>query len=220
MTRILGLDEAGRGSVVGPLVVGGFLVDSADVERLVGAGVADSKALAPETRDRVHVSLPSIGECDSIVLPPREIDEYVARGGLNELEARAFGTLVARFAPDEVRADACDPDARRFARSIRRWAGPTAARIIARHHLDRDDPVVGAASIVAKVRRDRALDRLRQQLGAGLGSGYPSDERTIAFLRARLASEVGIPAYVRASWATMQRVMPDRPARTLDELGP
>ncbi len=220
MARILGLDEAGRGSVVGPLVVGAFLVEPEGVDRLLEIGVADSKLLSAQQRERIFLTLPSIGECDAIVLPPREIDAYVARGHLNQLEARAFGALVARLGPDEVRADACDPDARRFARTISRWAGPTPARIVARHHFDRDDPIVGAASIVAKVRRDRAIERLRRQLGTELGSGYPSDPRTIDFLRERLAVEVGVPGYVRASWATMQRVMPDRPARTLDAFDP
>lgn len=217
--RILGLDEAGRGSVIGPLVVGGFLIERSNIDRLIAAGARDSKALAPEKRERVYLDLPAIGECDSVVLPPREIDQYVARGRLNELEARAFGALVSRLGPDEVHADACDPVPRRFARAIARWSGRS-VRILARHHADRDDPIVGAASIVAKVRRDRAIERLRRQLGEGVGSGYPSDPRTIEFLRDRLKVEVVVPAWVRASWATMQRVKPDRPAFTLDSFGP
>lgn len=213
--RILGIDEAGRGSVVGPLVVGGFLVDRNRVDRLVVLGATDSKALTPDERERIYIGLPSIGERDAIVLPPREIDRYVARGRLNELEARAFGALVARLGPDEAHVDACDTDVRRFARDVGRWSG-TSIRIVARHHADRDDVVVGAASIVAKVRRDRAIARLRRLLGEGLGSGYPSDRRTIEFLRARLAREPRIPAWVRASWSTMQRVKPRRPGPTLD----
>jgi ribonuclease HII len=215
MVRILGLDEAGRGSVLGPLVVGGFLVDSSDLERVVGCGACDSKLLDPEERERIALELPSIGECDSMVLPPREIDQYVHRGRLNELEANAFGALVARLRPDEVHADACDTDARRFARMIARRSRGT-ARILAQHHADRDDPVVGAASIVAKVRRDRAIWRLSRQLGVDVGSGYPSDPRTIEFLRARLPSEPVLPGWVRSSWYTLQRVMPERPALTLD----
>lgn len=217
--RILGVDEAGRGSVVGPLVVGGFLVDAGVIGRLTALGVTDSKALSPDERERIYLELPSLGEHDAIVLPPREIDRYVARGRLNELEARAFGALVARLQPSEARVDACDTDPRRFARNVRRWSG-TATRIVARHHADRDDVVVGAASIVAKVLRDRAIARLTRQVGAGLGSGYPSDPRTIEFLRARLAREPRIPAWVRASWATMQRVKPAGPGPTLDAFEP
>ncbi len=215
MTRILGLDEAGRGSVVGPLVVGAFLVDSESIDALIETGATDSKALAPADRERIVRELPRVGECDAIVLPPREIDRYVARGALNELEAKTFGALIARLGPDEVHADACDVDARRFARELVRWSR-VPARIIARHHLDRDDPIVGAASIVAKVRRDEAIARLARRLGVDIGSGYPSDPRTIEFLKGRLRDEFGVPGFVRASWATMQRVMVVPPARTLD----
>lgn len=216
MTRILGLDEAGRGSVIGPLVVGGFVVDSERIDELVGTGATDSKVLDPESRERILLELPHLGVCDTVVLPPREIDRYVALGRLNDLEAHAFGTLVARLAPEEVHADACDTDPRRFARTITKSCGSVGARILASHHADRDDPIVGAASIVAKVRRDRAIARLSRQLGVEVGSGYPSDPRTIAFLKERLGREYGMPAWVRGSWATMQRVIPERPARTLD----
>jgi len=216
MARILGLDEAGRGSVLGPLVVGGFLVDEERLSELVETGATDSKALDPNTRERIVAVLPTLGECDTVVLPPREIDQYVSLGRLNDLEARAFGTLVSRLHPDEVHADACDTDPHRFGRMIAKSCGPTRARILAHHHADRDDPIVGAASIVAKVRRDAAIRRLSQQLGVDIGSGYPSDPRTIQFLRVRLAAEHGCPAWARASWSTMQRVIPERPARTLD----
>jgi ribonuclease HII len=215
MVRILGLDEAGRGSVVGPLVVGGFLVDSDRLDELVASGARDSKQLSPEERERIRLELPRLGECDAVVLPPREIDQYVARGHLNQLEARAFGTLVQRFRPEEVHADACDPVAHRFAQQIARWARHD-CRILARHHADRDDPIVGAASIVAKVRRDRSIRLLCRQLGVDVGSGYPSDPHTIEFLQSRLATEPIVPGWVRSSWSTMQRVKAERPASTLD----
>ena len=92
--------------------------------------------------------------------------------------------------------------------------------MVARHHADRDITVVGAASIVAKVRRDRALARLRERLGDALGSGYPSDTKTIEFVRAVLADGRPVPSWMRASWSTMQRVKPLRPARTLDGFVP
>jgi ribonuclease HII len=213
--RILGIDEAGRGSVLGPLVVGGFLIDRARAEQLTTIGAKDSKALSPARRERVYEDLPSLGQCEAVVLSPREIDRYVVRRRLNELEARAFGALVSRLRPDEAHVDACDVDARRFAREVARWSRAP-VRIVSRHHADRDDVVVGAASIVAKVRRDRALARLARAVGHDLGSGYPSDPRTIEFLRNYLATKTRVPTWVRASWATMQRVKLTRPARTLD----
>lgn len=215
MERILGIDEAGRGSVLGPLVVGGFLVQSDRLDELRATGACDSKAISAEDREQVYAKLPAIGECRSVVLTPREIDRYVARGRLNELEAKAFAALVRQLRPDVARVDACDTNARRFARAVARWAG-SRAHVEASHHADRDDVVVGAASIVAKVRRDRAIDRLRERLGREIGSGYPSDDRTVAFLREHLAHRAAPPPWVRVEWATMQRIKPERPGPTLD----
>lgn len=213
--RILGIDEAGRGSVLGPLVVGGFLLRSDRLDELRATGACDSKELSPSARERVYARLPAIGECRSVVLTPREIDRFVSHGRLNELEARAFGALIRLLTPDVAHVDACDTDVRRFARTVAHWADARVP-VVARHHADRDDVVVGAASIVAKVRRDRAIDRLRRRLGAEIGSGYPSDDRTVEFLREHLARAVVPPPWVRRAWATMQRVKPERPGPTLD----
>ena len=215
MERILGIDEAGRGSVLGPLVVGGFLLRSDRLEALRATGARDSKELSPSAREQVYAKLPTVGECRSVVLTPREIDRFVAHGRLNELEARAFGSLVRLLSPDVAHVDACDTDADRFGRRVAHWAG-SSARVEACHHADRDDVVVGAASIVAKVRRDRAIDRLRHRLGREIGSGYPSDRRTVEFLRDYLAHSAAPPPWVRKEWATMQRVKPERPGPTLD----
>jgi len=213
--RILGIDEAGRGSVLGPLVVGGFLVRSDRVDALRALGARDSKQLSPSARERVYAMLPTVGECRSMVLTPREIDRFVAHGRLNELEARAFGALIRQLSPDVAHVDACDVDADRFARTVAHWAD-TPARVVARHHADRDDVIVGAASIIAKVRRDRAIDRLRERLGQEIGSGYPSDRRTVEFLRNYLVRSASPPPWVRTEWATMERVKPGRPGPTLE----
>jgi ribonuclease HII len=217
--RILGIDEAGRGSVLGPLVVGGFLVRSDRLEELRASGACDSKEISAVEREQVYAKLPTIGECRSVVLTPREIDRFVAHGRLNELEARAFGALVRELTPDVARVDACDTDVRRFARAVAHWAD-SRAHVVASHHADRDDVVVGAASIVAKVRRDRAIDRLRRRLGTEIGSGYPSDDRTVEFLREHLAHTAVHPPWVRSEWATMQRVKPERPGPTLEAFEP
>lgn len=201
---------------MGPLVVGAFCLPEDRLDELVELGAKDSKALSPRARERVYAGLGSLGTCRQVVLSPRTIDRAVVHGRLNELEAEAFARLVRELAPDVAYVDACDPNERRFGRKVARLAGGS-RRIISRHHADRDFPVVGAASIVAKVQRDRAVAELREELGEDLGSGYPSDERTIRFVRSSLATRKDVPDWVRGSWATMQRVKPRRPARTLDE---
>ena len=209
---MLGIDEAGRGPVLGPLVVGAFLVPAGRSDALSAIGVRDSKELRPGQRAQVFDALAGLGELHHEVLGPPEIDRAVRRGRLNDLEARAFARLVRKTRPEVAYLDACDPVAARFGRTVASYANvPT--RIVARHKADRDNPVVGAASIVAKVLRDRAIDRLRQELGEDPGSGYPADPTTRAFLAERLRRGER-PGYVRHSWQTTHDLLPRRtPAR-------
>lgn len=205
---VLGIDEAGRGPVLGPLVVGGFLLRTDRLPDLARLGVRDSKKLSPARRSAIFERLPEIGERHHIVLAPSEIDRAVRVGGLNDLEARSFARLVRRTRPQTAFVDACDTDAARFGRRVRGYA-KVPSEVVARHKADRDLLVVGAASIVAKVLRDRALERLRVAVGAELGSGYPGDARTRAFLSDVLRRGER-PEYVRHEWRTTKELMPRR----------
>jgi ribonuclease HII len=213
--RVLGIDEAGRGSVLGPLVVGGFCCTEDQLETLGETGVRDSKLLAPRRREEVYELLGGVGERRSIALPPRTIDRFVARGGLNELELHAFAALVGEFRPDVAYVDACDPNAERFGRRLEALAGD-GVRVVSRHKADRDFPVVSAASVVAKVRRDAALAALGRSAGEVVGSGYPSDPETQACVARHVGDGGRVPAWMRGSWETVQRVKRARPARTLE----
>lgn len=214
----MGLDEAGRGAVLGPLVVGGFVARSCDLGELTSIGVRDSKLLTPERRDEVYRALPRVGRPFSVHLTPPLIDSFVRHNALNELEAQAFGRLARRAGVRRIFVDACDPVAPRFGAAVKRWAGPE-VEVEARHHADRDLPIVGAASIVAKVRRDRAIVRLAGRVGADLGSGYPSDPKTRAYVRTALGGGSEPPGWMRASWATVERLKPARSGPTLESFG-
>jgi ribonuclease HII len=212
---VLGLDEAGRGSVLGPLVIGGFLCSESDLADLPALGARDSKQLSPTRREEVYRALARRGRRLSVTLPPETVDRAVRLGRLNDLEASAFAQLVRATNPGSVCVDACDVRAERFGARIAglsNFSGP----LDSRHHADRDLPVVGAASIVAKVRRDASIARLTRKLGCSIGSGYPSDPETVAYLRTAVSTGAPIPRWVRASWATTERVKRERPTTTLD----
>lgn len=216
---VLGVDEAGRGPVLGPLIVGGFAMDEDRLESLQELGVRDSKELASNLREEIYEQLGRYGRRETIALLPAEIDAAVARGALNHLEARAFGEMIGRIRPDRAYIDACDANAPRFGTLVRRlsrWEG----EVISRHKADRDIQVVGAASIVAKVVRDRAMVALGEELGADVGSGYQTDPITIAFLKDHLPRADERPYWLRSSWRTTARLMAERSARTLDEFAP
>ncbi|NNN16857.1 MAG: ribonuclease HII [Thermoplasmata archaeon] len=216
---VLGVDEAGRGPVLGPLIVGGFAMDEDRLEILRELGVRDSKELAPNDREEIYEQLGRYGRRETIALLPPEIDAAVARGALNQLEARAFGEMIGRMRPGRSYVDACDANAPRFGALVRRlsrWEG----EVVSRHKADRDIRVVGAASIVAKVVRDRAMVALGKELGAEVGSGYQTDPVTIAFLKEHLPRAGERPYWLRASWRTTARLMAERSARTLDDFTP
>ena len=190
--RVLGLDEAGRGSVLGPLVVGGFLWEGEDQAPLRRAGADDSKVLSAARRRSVRVVLAGLGTGVVRMFEPAAIDD----GNLNRLEEEAFLSLVAELRPDRVYLDApVHPGGipRLRARLIERsgvedW--------IVECKADATWPVVGAASIFAKVARDGAIPD-------GVGSGYPSDPETRAWLSARLLESGPLPSCVRTRWGTL-----------------
>ena len=218
-TRVLGLDEAGRGSVLGPLVIGGFACEIGSVERLRAIGVRDSKLLPAPRRTALHDALAGLGERFSVSFPPERVDAAVDHRGLNRLEADGFARIVRMARPDVVYVDACEVDGERFGREIAAKAGHR-GEIVARNHADRDLPLVGAASIVAKVRRDAALARLEARVGTPIGSGYPSDPETRNYLARILRPGGATPAWVRRSWKTTATVMAERSRTTLDRFGP
>jgi len=203
---VLGLDEAGRGSWLGPLVVGLVAVPRSSLRAVQATGARDSKMLSPQRRETILEQLEQCAQTRFVEAPPAMIDRHVAVGRLNDLEARLFGTLARPFAPAEARVDACDPNARRFAAAVSRHAGP-AVRVLAAHHMDATDPLVGAASIVAKVQRDRAIRQLATELGEEIGSGYPSDPVTVRFVRRCVDPRAPLPSWLRASWAPTRRII-------------
>ena len=195
--------------------MGAFCCSREQLPALVATGVRDSKALTAPRREEVYARLGAMGELRSIALPPRTIDRYVARGGLNELELETFARLVTELRPDVAYVDACDPNAERFGRRLTALVGER-TQVVSRHKADRDFPVVSAASVVAKVRRDGAIEALRRVADETLGSGYPSDPVTQECVERHARDGGKVPPWMRRSWETVQRVKRARPARTLD----
>ncbi len=200
-----GADEAGRGCLLGPLVIAGVTLTKEGAKELKGLGVRDSKQLSPAQREALYPEIVRVARrvhWESI--PPREIDEVVSRGKrlrkLNYLEAVYFAKVIDRLGARRVVVDASDIIPARFRDDIVSNL-VAACDVTARHKADRDFPVVSAASIIAKVERDRAVARLREEHG-DFGSGYPSDPTTRAFFLEKMSRGESLPDYVRKSWRT------------------
>ena len=194
--KILGLDEAGRGSVLGPLVVGGFLVDEADLDALRATGVDDSKKLSKKKREAILPKLGGVGVGQIVSITPAQIDA----GNINTLEERAFVELIRTHRPDHVIIDApCHP--RGIPAFCRRLLAQLdyAPGLTVEPKADANYAPCGAASIYAKVNRDAAI----KALGPEVGSGYPSDPKTRAWIKGYLDRGEALPACVRTRWGTI-----------------
>ena len=228
----VGVDEAGKGPVLGPMVAAAV---RADPESLP-AGVDDSKRVSPERRAEIAAALRASDAVDLAVasVEPAAID--APETDMNTLtvcgQARAVRG-VARSG-DRIVADAGDTSEARFARRLRDGVaeaeetadvdlvGSTPVESVAvdaAHGADAADPVVGAASVVAKVARDArvaAIDAAYPDYD-GVGSGYPSDPTTRGFLRAYVADHGDVPPHARRSWSTCADVLAAADQSGLDE---
>jgi ribonuclease HII len=203
-----GVDEAGRGPVLGPLVVACAITD--DPEGLAALGVRDSKVLSPTARERLEGELKArLPAFALVVLEPEEIDRGRSRRSLNAIEGEAFAKAVAAAARPlrvstlaALQADAADASETTFrGKGLAREAPSLAVhRFAVEHKADARYPAVSAASILAKVERDRRIRALAVSVGEPIGSGYPSDPATVAFLRGYIRANQDLPPFARRSW--------------------
>jgi len=210
---VAGVDEAGRGAVIGPLVIAGVLVKEEDLPRLREIGVKDSKLLSPHTRETLATEIKRIAQNYNIEkLQPREIDIAVRSGRklhkLNRLEAQTMAKVIEALRPDRVYVDASDVLEERFKQHILECM-QFRVKIISEHKADRNHVAVSAASIVAKVERDREIAQLANAYG-DFGSGYPSDPRTAAFLKECCEKSGEYPDFVRKSWKPAKKAKDEK----------
>ena len=168
---LVGMDEAGRGPVLGPLVIGICAVPVDAEPLLISMGVKDSKDLSPKKRQRIEAWFWE--QCDkegwfgtTVVIQPERIDRALQQQGLNWLEVEGFQEALQQVPHQRdltIVADACDVNADRFTQRITAgidgWPYPQST-MISEHKADQRHPVVGMASILAKEERDRRIEAM------------------------------------------------------------
>ena len=163
-----------------------------------------SKKLAPKTREILYKKIIKIVDNYHIIkIPPKTIDRYVSNHNLNHLEAETMAKIVLKLHPDTSYVDSCDVDYKRFGKEIS--ALSSNAKIKSSHHADSRFIVVAAASILAKVNRDKSIHRLNKKFN--LGSGYPSDKKTIKSVKKILNSYKRPQPFIRTSWKPVQKII-------------
>jgi ribonuclease HII len=209
---LCGVDEAGRGPAMGPLVVAAVAIpDDAPLREI---GVKDSKKLPPKRRFELSIRIREMARVEVRVVQAEEID--AREHSLNELEAELFAELLDRIAPTEAFLDACDTDESRFARTVgsKLRCHP---RLVAKHKADDIYPVVSAASIIAKTVRDEEMERICSSLGIVGMSGYCGDKRTNDFVEGYLKEHGSLPPHTRRSWKNIRKLSSDSKVSKLSD---
>jgi len=210
-----GVDEAGRGSAMGPLVVGVVYVESDSALKEIG--VKDSKKLTPKARERMFDMITEAAEhwC-TVIVSSEEIDEQRKTISLNEIELRMFADGTSRWPAEQVIADCPDINEESFSERLGNLLGED-VQVIAKHKADDTYPVVSAASIVAKVTRDRMMKDISEEFGVDVGSGYPSDHYTMDFIQDWITKNRKAPPHVRTSWEPVRDMLSKSRNTKLDD---
>lgn len=207
---ILGIDDAGRGPVIGPMILAGCLIDDKNEKELKKLGVKDSKQLTQKRREFLSEKIKELAETFEIVLAsPAEIDEYVKNGpNLNALEAIKMAEVINKINKGygKIKVVVDCPSV-----GIEKWKDFLKTKIdnlsnlevVCEHKADVNHVAVSAASILAKCTREIEMAKLKEKYGKEIGSGYPSDPKTCTFLKehAKTHQDKGI---FRKSWSTWE----------------
>jgi ribonuclease HII len=216
---ICGVDEAGRGPVIGPLIVAGVKFN--DDSKLIEFKVKDSKRLTPKKREILAIKIKQY--CISyeiLIIPAKDIDDMRKVMTLNEIEVNAFSKIIKKLKPDICYVDSADVNEKRFADDILTNLS-FKPNIVSKHKADDIYPIVSAASIIAKTKRDEEIRKisieLEEKLNLPVGSGYPADSKTQKFLREWFDRYKRLPPHVRRSWHTIKNILKEKSIKKVDD---
>ena len=216
---ICGVDEAGKGPVLGPLVVAAVSFPKEDT--INNLGFKDSKKLSPKRREHyAKIIEKQASKIEILVISASDIDDMRKVMTMNEIEVFAFTKVIKKIKPDICYVDAADVNEERFGKEIAKTL-PKKMEIISKHKADDLFPVVSAASIIAKTRRDAEMRKIaatiEPKIGKTLGSGYPADPLTKSFLESWMKTYHKLPPHTRHSWQTAKTLLLKQKMKKLDD---
>ncbi|MBA2850222.1 ribonuclease HII [Methanococcus maripaludis] len=207
---IVGLDEAGRGPVLGPMVIASVKIDEKNLYKLNDLELKDSKQLSKKKREELYIIINEMCDVEKIVIDPETIDKQMEIINLNKIELGAFSKLSNHFIRENdnisIYIDACSSSEQSFSNQFKAKLINKNVEIIAEHKADENYKIVSAASIIAKVTRDRVIEEYKETFGE-IGSGYPSDPKTKKFLKDYVYENRTLPKIARKSWATSKNLL-------------
>lgn len=214
---VLGIDDSGRGPLIGPMILAGILVDAEQETLLKKEGVADSKTILHPKRIVLAKTIKQNSYAHHITKTfPTELDNSLQTGtNLNTLEAKKVAEIIneinkGKYLKEKIKViiDCPSVNTTAWKNTLIKFITNTSNLIIyCEHKADVNHVSVSAASILAKVTREEEVAKLKEKYG-DLGSGYPSDPTTKAFLKAHghSLSNAGI---FRKTWSTWKKLFPN-----------
>ena len=166
----------------------------------------DSKVLSPKKREELAEKIESVAS-NIVVLrvQPCRIDDMRAIGtNLDRIEAMKMAEIITMSGFGKVYIDALSQNPKRFEKVIREYLNGNESELIVKNYMDESVAVVSAASIIAKVSRDKAVREIEERVGVPIGVGYPHDAATISFVEGLLREKKELPTFVRKSWVTVE----------------
>jgi ribonuclease HII len=204
---IAGVDEAGRGCVIGPLVIAAVSIKDSSIKKLKEIGVRDSKLLTKKRREEIYEEiLQNCEEIKVVKIPPKIINKTMEdKISLNKLELKYFIKLIKMLEKvNVVYIDCPDVKEERLEKEVSKRIDKK-IKVVSMHKADARMPIVSAASIVAKVVRDKEIEKIKRKLKYDFGSGYPSDKKTREFLR-KMMLLPEVKKHIRTKWKTLEKL--------------
>lgn len=201
MVLICGIDEAGRGPVIGPLVMCGILIEERDVPKLRAIKVKDSKLLLHKQRvDLYKKILKIIKDHKEFIIYPEEIDQSVDSqiSNLNKLEMIKTAQIINYLNPDKVIIDCPSPNIKKYTLELAVFLKEKPILVV-EHKADVNFVECSAASIIAKCIREEEVAKIKKKYNIDFGSGYPSDPKTQKFLKENFHRD-DLSEIFRKSW--------------------
>jgi len=188
------------------MVIAGVAVDKKYEKKLKSIGVRDSKELSPKKREELA---PKIEEMATSVVvlrvPACKIDSYRAQKiNLDRIEAIKMAEIINMIEADIFYVDSLEANSEKYKQLIINYLTNKTANMKVENYADETYPIVGAASIIAKVERDKVIEEIKRKEGFDFGVGYSHDSRTIQFVENLIRTRKELPPYVRKSWVTIQ----------------
>jgi len=221
MTIIAGIEEAGRGPAIGPLVMCIALIEENKLDILKKIGVKDSKQLTSKIRKEIFDKLKRSLIYKVKIIEPNEIDSCLKSkiSNLNKLEAQVSAELtnemLKQYEINQLILDCPSINKEAYLKYFKKLIIKN-IKIKAEHKADVNFPIVSAASIIAKCIRDEEIEKIKNKYNIDFGSGYPSDEKTINFLKYWYSKYKRFPDFVRKSWSTISRIKMELDQKKLD----